>query len=167
MARFLLTHDPEFTVTGVETKINYQADYDFYLEHLFKRTPWACTRTWEDDLLNELDAPTRITSTLTSLPASSAVVDVISSYHASISVNHGQSTSATAQLQLGISQLMLDSGAVVEPTASATCGVSAHQPQVHTAASDMPEPEPVRHVTHHGGSKTVTSKPRGKGRAKC
>ncbi|KAG1819617.1 uncharacterized protein BJ212DRAFT_1478852 [Suillus subaureus] len=43
MARFLLMHDPEFTVIGAETKINYQADYDFYLEHLFKCTPWACS----------------------------------------------------------------------------------------------------------------------------
>ncbi|KAG2085833.1 uncharacterized protein F5147DRAFT_781866 [Suillus discolor] len=43
MARFLLTHDPEFTAIGAETKINYQADYDFYLERLFKCTPWACS----------------------------------------------------------------------------------------------------------------------------
>ncbi|KAG2738061.1 hypothetical protein P692DRAFT_20650338, partial [Suillus brevipes Sb2] len=85
MARFLLTHDPEFTATGAETKINYQADYNFYLERLFKRTPWACSvmnffnkevfnitsqshapasddsytipqpHTWEDNLLDELD----------------------------------------------------------------------------------------------------------------
>jgi hypothetical protein len=89
-ARFLMIHDPEFMVTGVETKINYHANYDFYLERLFKRTPWARsiidyfnkevfdvtssgltpapdspsiatqTRTWEDDLLDELDSPTTV-----------------------------------------------------------------------------------------------------------
>ncbi|KIK43162.1 hypothetical protein CY34DRAFT_82254 [Suillus luteus UH-Slu-Lm8-n1] len=144
MARFLLTHDPEFTATGAETKINYQADYDFYLERLFKRTPWALSvmdyfnkevfnitskslpttsndipsisqaRTWEDDLLDALDSPA-------SIPASSAVVDVVS--HASISVNNAQSASATAQVQLDISQLTLGSGPIVEPTASATRSV--------------------------------------------
>jgi hypothetical protein len=36
-----LTHDPEFTATGTEAKINHQVDYDFYLERLLKRTPWA------------------------------------------------------------------------------------------------------------------------------
>ncbi|KAG2354732.1 hypothetical protein BDR07DRAFT_1494149 [Suillus spraguei] len=132
-AHFLLMHDPEFTATGAETKINYQADYDFYLERLFKRTAWACsvidyfnkevfdftsssldptpdnsssiaswTQTWEDDLLDELDAPAQVTAALTSLPATSAVVNVISNYHASISVNQGQFASATAQLQLGV-----------------------------------------------------------------
>ncbi|KAG2128383.1 hypothetical protein BD769DRAFT_1667489 [Suillus cothurnatus] len=44
-------------------KIEYQKDYDFYLERLFKGTPWAISllhlppapRTWEDDFLQELD----------------------------------------------------------------------------------------------------------------
>ncbi|KAG2144312.1 hypothetical protein DEU56DRAFT_910667 [Suillus clintonianus] len=202
MARFLLTHDPEFTATGAETKISYQADYDFYLERLFKRTPWACSvidffnkevfdvtsrslvptsdnfpsatqaRTWEDDLLDELDAPVQIPSALTSLPTSSAVVDVASSYRASISVNHGPSTSATAQLQLGVSQLTLDSGTIAETTASAIRSVSAHQPRVRTASGEpahAPEPEPVKRVTCHGGSnREVASKhgPKGKGRGK-
>jgi hypothetical protein len=40
-ARFLLTHDAELTAIGAETKIEYQKDYDFYLECLFKGTPWA------------------------------------------------------------------------------------------------------------------------------
>ncbi|KAG2091630.1 uncharacterized protein F5147DRAFT_779906 [Suillus discolor] len=87
LARFLLTHDTELTATGAETKIDYQKDYDFYLEHLFKSSPWAIgvmeyfnkevfntraallsapasvvpsasiPRTWEDDLLEELDNP--------------------------------------------------------------------------------------------------------------
>ncbi|KAG1801782.1 uncharacterized protein BJ212DRAFT_1581429 [Suillus subaureus] len=43
MACFLLMHNPEFTAIGAETKINYQADYDFYLECLFKCMPWACS----------------------------------------------------------------------------------------------------------------------------
>ncbi|KAG2088954.1 uncharacterized protein F5147DRAFT_841239 [Suillus discolor] len=87
LARFLLTHDTELTATGAETKIDYQKDYDFYLERLFKSSPWAIgvmeyfnkevfntraallsapasvvpsasiPRTWEDDLLEELDNP--------------------------------------------------------------------------------------------------------------
>jgi hypothetical protein len=110
MAHFLMTHDPEFMATGAETKINYHVDYNFYLERLFKCTPWARsvinyfnkevfdvtssgltpapdspsiatqTRTWEDDLLDELDAPAQVTSTLTSIPATSAVVDIVSNY---------------------------------------------------------------------------------------
>ncbi|KAG1888422.1 hypothetical protein F4604DRAFT_1674759 [Suillus subluteus] len=200
MARFLLTHDPEFTATGVEMKINYHADYDFYLERLFKHTPWACSimeyfnkevfnitsqslpmasnnfpsatqaRTWEDNLLDALDAPTQTSSALTSIPASLAVVDVTSSYHASISVNNTQSTSAMVQVQLGVSQLTLGSGTVIEPAASATRSMSAQQPQRSAAASELtyvPEPKPVGHVTRHGGSKApVASKSRGRGRGK-
>jgi hypothetical protein len=41
-ARFLLMHNPEFTAIGAETKINYQANYNFYLERLFECMPWAC-----------------------------------------------------------------------------------------------------------------------------
>ncbi|KAG1728956.1 uncharacterized protein EDB91DRAFT_1253213 [Suillus paluster] len=157
MAHFLLTHNPEFMATGAETKINYQADYNFYLERLFKRTPWACgiidyfnkevfdvtssnlvpapdnssstapqTQIWEDNLLNELDDPARVTSALTSLPGTSAVVNVVSNYRASISVNQGQSASATAQLQLGVNQLTLDN--TIEPTALTTCSAPSHKP---------------------------------------
>ncbi|KAG0698426.1 hypothetical protein DFH29DRAFT_1002866 [Suillus ampliporus] len=203
MARFLLTHDPEFMATGAETKINYQADYNFYLERLFKCTPWACSimdyfnkevfsatsqsqvpasndspstasqaRTWEDDLLDELDAPTQVVSTLTSLPATSAVIDVVSNYRTSISVNQGQSVSATAQLQLGVNQLTLDN--TIEPTA-ATRSVS-HQPRARAVASELmyvepeptntPEPEITKRVTCHGSSKAVTAKPKGRGKGK-
>lgn len=204
-ARFLMTHDPEFTATGAETKINYHADYDFYLERLFKRTPWARsvidyfnkevfdvtssgltpapdspsiatqTRTWEDDLLDELDAPAQVTSALTSIPATSAVVDVVSNYRASISVNQGQSASATAQLQLGVSRLTLDN--TIEPAASATRSVSSRQPRAHATASELtyaPEPtntperevEAPKRVTRHGGSSKAVAKPRGRGRGK-
>ncbi|KAG1743671.1 uncharacterized protein EDB91DRAFT_1081052 [Suillus paluster] len=186
MAHFLLTHNPEFTVTGVETKINYQVDYNFYLERLFKRTPWARsvidyfnkevfdvtssslapapdspsitaqTRTWEDDLLDKLDAPSQVASMLTHLPATSAVIDVVSNYHASISVNQGQSASATVQVQLGINLLTLDN--TVEPTVSVT-RMSTNTPE--------PEVEATKRVTHHGGgSKASVAKPRGRGRAK-
>ncbi|KAG2131062.1 hypothetical protein DEU56DRAFT_914603 [Suillus clintonianus] len=85
LAHFLLTHDAELTATGAEMKINYQKDYNFYLECFFKSSPWAISvmeyfnkqvfntsaalsstptsvvppastpRTWEDDLLDELD----------------------------------------------------------------------------------------------------------------
>ncbi|KAG2030067.1 hypothetical protein BDR03DRAFT_1017568 [Suillus americanus] len=41
LAHFLLTHDTELTAIGVETKIDYQKDFNFYLEHLLKGTPWV------------------------------------------------------------------------------------------------------------------------------
>jgi hypothetical protein len=164
-ARFLLMHDPEFTATGAETKINYHADYDFYLERLFKHTPWARsvinyfnkevfdvtssslapapnspsitaqTQTWEDDLLDELDAPAQVTSALTSIPATSAVVNVVSNYHTSISVNQGHTTA---------SELI-------------------HAPE--PTNSPEPEVEAPKHVTHHSGSSKAVTKPRGQGRA--
>ncbi|KAG2052461.1 hypothetical protein BDR06DRAFT_1009520 [Suillus hirtellus] len=187
MAHFLLTHDPEFTATGAETKINYQADYDFYLERLFKRTPWACSvmnffnkevfnitspshapasddsytipqpRTWEDDLLDELDAPiiTQVSTPTTRTPspaASSAIVDVTSSYHTSMSINQGQSVSTTSQLQLGVSRLSLGNH---ELPVSGTHSASSHQfllpvaqppiPVTHSTSSpqsQLPVPEP-------------------------
>jgi len=161
----LLTHDPEFTATGAETKINYQADYDFYLQHLFKRTPWASSvmnyfnkevfdldsqpqaasdllpataaqpRTWEDDLLDELDAPLPISTPPTSttsamnpqalgspsLSTSSATVDSNSDlvanfdYNTTISISKSQSAtsmvSTSASLQLGVNRLSLDDAA--------------------------------------------------------
>ncbi|KAG2123499.1 hypothetical protein BD769DRAFT_1389131 [Suillus cothurnatus] len=85
VARFLLTHDQELTATGSATKIEYGQDYDFYLERLFKHSSWAISvidyynrevfgtssvsaslsaplstsqpRTWEDDFLQQLEAP--------------------------------------------------------------------------------------------------------------
>ncbi|KAG1846156.1 hypothetical protein C8R48DRAFT_779648 [Suillus tomentosus] len=85
-ACFLLTHDQELTVTGPATKIEYGQNFDFYLEQLFKRSPWAVSvinyynkevfgtslvpattsassisasqsRTWEDDFLQQLEDP--------------------------------------------------------------------------------------------------------------
>ncbi|KAF8837801.1 hypothetical protein BDN67DRAFT_982973 [Paxillus ammoniavirescens] len=81
---YLLSPDPELQIVGSETKIPYEADYDFYLEHLFKHSKWAIntvswfntelfgskqqtnvateptappapTHTWEDDFLDSLD----------------------------------------------------------------------------------------------------------------
>ncbi|KAG1767860.1 hypothetical protein EV702DRAFT_1203511 [Suillus placidus] len=197
MARFLLTHDPEFTATGAETKINYQADYDFYLECLFKRTPWACSvmnffnkevfnitsqshapasddsytipqpRTWEDDLLDELDAPiiTQVSTPTTRTPspaASPAIVDVTSSYHMSMSINQGQSVSTTLQLQLGVSRLSLGNH---ELPVSGTHSASSRQsrlpvveppiPVTHSATSRqflLPVAEPLVPVTHSASS---------------
>ncbi|KAG2747610.1 hypothetical protein P692DRAFT_20819501 [Suillus brevipes Sb2] len=177
MACFLLTHNPEFTVMGAETKINYQADYDFYLERLFKCTPWACSvmnffnkevfnitsqshalasddsytipqpHTWEDNLLDELDAPiitqASTPTTRTPSPATSpAIVNVTSSYHTSMSINQGQSVSTTSQLQLGVSQLSQGNH---EPPVSGTHSVSSCQ-------SRLPVAEPPIPVTHSTSS---------------
>ncbi|KIJ09893.1 hypothetical protein PAXINDRAFT_157791 [Paxillus involutus ATCC 200175] len=83
-ACYLLTPDTELQAVGSETKIPYKGDYDFYLEHLYKRSPWAIETmnffnvkvfgnnkareksseptvssaplcTWEDDFLEDLD----------------------------------------------------------------------------------------------------------------
>ncbi|KAG1849250.1 hypothetical protein F4604DRAFT_1935048 [Suillus subluteus] len=85
LARFLLSHDHELTATGPATKVEYQQDFDFYLERLFKRSSWAIgvmdyynkevfgtssepasasaalssvsqSHTWEDDFLQQLDS---------------------------------------------------------------------------------------------------------------
>ncbi|KAG1871857.1 hypothetical protein DFJ58DRAFT_837162 [Suillus subalutaceus] len=97
MARFLLTHDQELTATGSATKIGYGQDYDFYLEHLFKRSSWAISvmdyynrevfgtssvsaspsapsstsqpRTWEDNFLRQLEAPAPAPPASTPAPA--------------------------------------------------------------------------------------------------
>ena len=82
--RYLLSPDSELQAVGSETKIPYEEDYDFYLEHLFKHSKWAIdtvgwfntelfgskkqtntateptapptpTHTWEDDFLDNLD----------------------------------------------------------------------------------------------------------------
>lgn len=85
-ARFLLSHDHELTAIGPATKIEYQQDFDFYLERLFKRSSWAISvmdyynrevfgmslepsasatvpsishsHSWEDDFLQQLDSET-------------------------------------------------------------------------------------------------------------
>ncbi|KAG1771111.1 hypothetical protein EV702DRAFT_1202138 [Suillus placidus] len=94
VARFLLTHDQELTATGPATKIDYAQDFDFYLERLFKRSPWATSvinyynkeifgtssvlatsstpapssasqpRTWEDDFLQQLEDPASVPQTV-------------------------------------------------------------------------------------------------------
>ncbi|KAG1901039.1 uncharacterized protein F5891DRAFT_1188161 [Suillus fuscotomentosus] len=86
LARFLLSHDHELTAIGPATKIEYQQDFDFYLEWLFKRSSWAISvmdyynrevfgtslepsasatvpsishsHSWEDDFLQQLDSET-------------------------------------------------------------------------------------------------------------
>ncbi|KIN96116.1 hypothetical protein M404DRAFT_164126 [Pisolithus tinctorius Marx 270] len=85
LVQFLLSHDPELSATGAETQVNYQSEYDFYLEKLFKASPWAVSmmnffnqevfrkgsqlanvkfevfanveqlHTWEDEFLDELN----------------------------------------------------------------------------------------------------------------
>ncbi|KAG1790257.1 uncharacterized protein HD556DRAFT_1446394 [Suillus plorans] len=94
VARFLLTHDQELTATGPATKIDYAQDFDFYLERLFKRSPWATSvinyynqevfgtssvlatsgtptppsasqpHTWEDDFLQQLEDPASAPQTI-------------------------------------------------------------------------------------------------------
>lgn len=215
----MLTHDPEFTATGAETKINYQGDYDFHLERLFKRTPWACSvmdffnkevfnitsqshapasddsytipqpQTWEDDLLDKLDAPiiTQVSTPTTRTPSpatSPAIVNVTSSYHTSMSINQGQSVSATSQLQLGVNRLSLGNH---EPPIPVNHSASSRQfllpaaeppvPVTHSASSfqaRLPVPEPpsvlepdkATRVTRHGGTRVVAPTKARKGKGK-
>ncbi|KIO12123.1 hypothetical protein M404DRAFT_42499, partial [Pisolithus tinctorius Marx 270] len=85
LVQFLLSHDPELSATGAEMQVNYRSEYNFYLEKLFKASPWAVSMmnffnqevfrkgsqlanvkskvfanveqpcTWEDEFLDELD----------------------------------------------------------------------------------------------------------------
>ncbi|KAG2123849.1 hypothetical protein DEU56DRAFT_759879 [Suillus clintonianus] len=41
LVRFLLSHNHELMATGPATKVEYQRDFDFYLEQLFKCSSWA------------------------------------------------------------------------------------------------------------------------------
>ncbi|KAG1748149.1 hypothetical protein EDB19DRAFT_1825858 [Suillus lakei] len=91
---FLLMHDQELTATGPAMKIDYVQDFNFYLERLFKRSPWATSvinyynqevfstssvlatsgtttppsasqpHTWEDDLLQQLEDPASVPQTV-------------------------------------------------------------------------------------------------------
>ncbi|KAG2746322.1 hypothetical protein P692DRAFT_20680566, partial [Suillus brevipes Sb2] len=84
LARFLLSHDHELTAIGPATRIEYQQDFDFFFEWLFKRSSWAISvmdyynrevfgsssesspsaaapsvshsHSWEDDFLQQLDS---------------------------------------------------------------------------------------------------------------
>jgi hypothetical protein len=91
---FLLSHDQELTATRPAMKIDYAQDFDFYLEQLFKRSPWATSvinyynqevfstssviatsstptppsasqpHTWEDDFLQQLEDPASAPQTI-------------------------------------------------------------------------------------------------------
>ncbi|KAG1861809.1 hypothetical protein DFJ58DRAFT_725653 [Suillus subalutaceus] len=66
LARFLLTHDAKLTAIGAETKIDYQKDFDFYLERLLKGTPWAISvmEYFNKEVFNTTAAPSAPTSTV-------------------------------------------------------------------------------------------------------
>lgn len=161
----MLTHDAELTAIGAETKINYQKDYDFYLERLLKASPWAISvmeyfnkevfnttgsaassaptsalpsvsvpRTWEDDLLQEMDGliahcdapspPPSPSVAPSHAPASApimtvqddriqaapqtAISDVVT--HASMSISQTRTASSSTQLHMDISHLSLADG---------------------------------------------------------
>ncbi|KAG2036473.1 hypothetical protein BDR03DRAFT_1011632 [Suillus americanus] len=106
---FLLTHDQELTATGPATKIDYAQDFDFYLERLFKRSPWATSvinyynqevfgtssvlatsgtptppstsqpHTWEDDFLQQLEDPASIPIPAPQPPSSSHITYALAS----------------------------------------------------------------------------------------
>ncbi|KAG1847899.1 hypothetical protein F4604DRAFT_1935685 [Suillus subluteus] len=153
-----------------ETKIDYQKDLDFYLEHLYKSSPWAISvmeffnrevfntsmalssaptsivpsasipRTWEDDLLEELDNPVARTpspalpvsrassptqlSALSAAPATIQDDHIVVSTSMSISQSHAVA-SASTQLQVDVSQLSLTGHeSSTAPTAPASQKVS-------------------------------------------
>jgi len=148
-----LTHDQELTATGSATKIKYGQDYDFYLERLFKRSSWAISvmdyynrevfgtssvsaslsapsstsqpRTWEDDFLQQLEAPAPAppapapaapapapaptASTLSAhVTTPTGHTNIVSNHHAIMSISQRGTASATAQLQVDIGQLSLE-----------------------------------------------------------
>ncbi|KAG2085341.1 uncharacterized protein F5147DRAFT_841764 [Suillus discolor] len=196
LARFLLTHDTELTATGAETKIDYQKDYDFYLERLFKSSPWAIgvmeyfnkevfntraallsapasvvpsasiPRTWEDDLLEELDnpvarapsptlpvfrAPSPALSNLSALsaaPADPTTQDDCIIVSTSMSISQPRAGVSSTQLQVDVSQLSLtdrdSSAAQTEPAGGKAWrrGRISAQP-VPAAVPDVPKPKRI------------------------
>ncbi|KAG2137042.1 hypothetical protein DEU56DRAFT_912812 [Suillus clintonianus] len=177
VAHFLLTHDQELTATGSATKIEYGQDYDFYLERLFKRSSWAISvmdyynrevfgassvtvsastpssqpRTWEDNFLQQLDAPApalapapAIAPTLapTPAPVSTPPVHVVSNNHTTMSISHGLGgavTSTTTQLQVDIGQLSLENDS--EPSASSGRRSPAARQRQTTGVQPITQPE--------------------------
>ena len=163
----MLTHDAELTATGAETKIDYQKDFDFYLERLFKGSPWAISvmeyfnkevfnsnvalsstppqavppsRTWEDDFLQELDNPTASART----PSSASNVPLVTNCHTSMSISQTRtaSTSSSTQLQLDISHLSL-----AEDDSSAAQAQDLHGLRP-SPGSEAPIPaQPLKRVT--------------------
>lgn len=149
-----MTHDQELTATGSSTKIEYGQDYDFYLERLFKRSPWAIgvmdyynrevfgassvlasasalsstsqPRTWEDNFLQQLEAPA---STPASTPAPVSAVPPVhaptltvftnvptSNHPTTVSISQRDIAPAITQLDVNIGQLSLEND--TEPSAS-------------------------------------------------
>ncbi|KAG1718972.1 hypothetical protein EDB19DRAFT_1919566 [Suillus lakei] len=156
VARFLLTHDTELTATGSSTKIEYGQDYDFYLERLFKRSPWAIgamdyynrevfgassvlasasalsstsqPRTWEDDFLQQLEAPASAPAPASPPAPVSAAPSVhappltgftnvpASNHPTTMSISQREIVPATTQLDVDIGLLSL--GNDTEPSGS-------------------------------------------------
>ncbi|KAG1811594.1 hypothetical protein EV424DRAFT_1542473 [Suillus variegatus] len=211
LARFLLTHDAELTATGAETKIDYQKDYDFYLERLFKSSPWAISvmeyfnkqvfntstalsstptsvvppastpRTWEDDLLDELDnptarapspalpishAPSPALSNLSALSAAPAPIqDNYITVSTSMSISQPRAASASTQLQVDVSQLSLTDRSV-PPAPTAPAGkalrrgrISAQPTSISAAAPEaLPAPTVPKPKRASGRNKKPTAK---------
>lgn len=207
----MLTHDAELTATGAETKIDYQKDYDFYLERLFKSSPWAISvmeyfnkqvfntsaalsstptsvvppastpRTWEDDLLDELDnptarapspalpishAPSPALSNLSALSAAPAPIqDNYITVSTSMSISQPRAASASTQLQVDVSQLSLTDRSV-PPAPTAPAGkalrrgrISAQPTSISAAAPEaLPAPTVPKPKRASGRNKKPTAK---------
>ncbi|KAG2737400.1 hypothetical protein P692DRAFT_20761914, partial [Suillus brevipes Sb2] len=167
VARFLLTHDQELTATGPATKIDYAQDFDFYLERLFKRSPWATSvinyynqevfgtssvlatsgtatlppasqpHTWEDDFLQQLEDP----ASAPQLPSSTSSHITYAPTSMSISNPGGPATTTQLQLEVDIGQLSLDAARTdLPPSASSGKGgrVSAAQRRAIAQAAQTP-----------------------------
>ncbi|KAG1830268.1 hypothetical protein DFJ58DRAFT_737036 [Suillus subalutaceus] len=167
VARFLLTHDQELTATGPATKIDYAQDFDFYLERLFKRSPWATSvinyynqevfgtssvlatsgtatlpsasqpHTWEDDFLQQLEDP----ASAPQLPSSTSSHITYAPTSMSISNPGGPATTMQLQLEVDIGQLSLDAARTdLPPSASSGKGgrVSAAQRRAIAQAAQTP-----------------------------
>ncbi|KAG1868960.1 hypothetical protein DFJ58DRAFT_723373 [Suillus subalutaceus] len=144
--------------TGSSTMIEYGQDYDFYLERLFKRSPWAIgmmdyynrevfgassvlasasalsstsqPRTWEDDFLQQLEAPASAPApALPPVPVSAAppvhaptltgFTNVPASNHPNtMSISQREIVPATTQLDADIGLLSLGNDTDSEPSAS-------------------------------------------------
>ncbi|KAG1864098.1 hypothetical protein C8R48DRAFT_773320 [Suillus tomentosus] len=166
VAHFLLTHDQELTATGPAMKIGYAQDFDFYLERLFKRSPWAMSvinyynqevfgtssvpATSEDPASTPqtipIPAPQLLSSShITYAPTSVSCADVNAvatvNYQTAMSISNpgGPATTTQLQLEVDIGELSLDGARTdLAPSASKGGRVSAAQCRATAQAAQTP-----------------------------
>ncbi|KAI5993202.1 hypothetical protein EDD15DRAFT_2367425 [Pisolithus albus] len=175
LARFLVSPDQELSAIGAETRIPYSSDYDFYVEKLSKRSNWALRvfdhvnrevfakdsqsknvplvapapptqpRTWEDDMLSEIENP--VSNSVSASPFN-GLSDPVSSNPQSASslrnINTANDSSSPSSVSVSaMSQLQLEVGQLSVGGSSATIPLSSTSSQSSTAPTSRRRLIPV------------------------